>query len=126
MKGSTGSFFHDLYTYNDVNHVVVIINDIILRILRTCFSLTGVSWLLIALLMATVCRKKKISKMLNNQNSPNFFTTLNAHFISFLLSQNMQTYKMCTILLINTCIITIIKHKKQPNVTSIYSIMSCS
>lgn len=47
------------YTYNDVNHVVVIINDIILRILRTCFSLTGVSWLLIALLMATVCRKKK-------------------------------------------------------------------
>lgn len=125
MKGSTGSFFHELYTYNDVNHVVVItcINDIILRILRTCFSLTGVSWLLIALLMATVCRKK-ISKLLNNQNSPNFFTTLNAHLISFLLSQNMQTYKMCTILLIN--IITIIKHKKQPNVTSIYSIMSCS
>lgn len=69
-------------------------------------------------------QKKKISKLLNNQNSPNFFTTLNAHLISFLLSQNMQTYKMCTILLIN--IITIIKHKKQPNVTSIYSIMSCS
>lgn len=58
-EGIYWQLFPELYTYNDVNHVVVIINDIILRILRTCFSLTGVSWLLIALLMATVCRKKR-------------------------------------------------------------------
>lgn len=59
MKGFIGSFFYELYIYNDVNYVVENINDIILRIFCICFFLIGVFWLLIVLLMVIVCRKKK-------------------------------------------------------------------
>lgn len=128
MKGSIYQYWQlfELF-YNDVNHVVVIMNDIfffILRILRTCFSLTGVSWLLIALLMATVCRNKKELKSFKQSERTEFLYNFKCifNFISNELEHaNIQDVYN---LLIN--IITIIKHKKQHVETSISSIMSCN